>query len=420
MADTRAYVLPQALQARDNQSTKKEFDFPFGVRVANKVLHGYKDKKLEIESLIRRAQEKTGLVDFGTDFWRKPMQVAFDDINANTKFHPLGAFLYEQKVVQNLQNRLWAQHWIKKDSTIKKDLPPAVLITGLQRTGTTFMQRLLGSLPEFRGVMSWEIVNPVPTSDKKKYHGKKLSWFGHKALNYINPDFKAIHSLDHNSLDEEVVLLEHCFMSSILEAVFEVPNYSRWLEQQDQKPAYNDLKMWLQLLLWREPSQHYLLLKSPHHMEYLDDFNTVFPDTKIIHMHRDPKETMASYCSMMHYAKKMFQPHSVPDEIGRHWMRKNKRLVEKCEVYKQSHQDQFIDIRYKDLVKNPFVVARRIYEELDLKWTSKHTKAAEDYYAEHRKNKYGKHVYSLADYGLSDADIEKQFGFYYDRYSHML
>ena len=155
-------------------------------------------------------------------------------------------------------------------------------------------------------------------------------------------------------------------------------------------------------------------------MEYLDDFNAVFPGTKIIHMHRDPKETMASYCSMMHYAKKMFQPCSYPQEIGRHWMRKNRRLVQQCEIYKESHQDQFIDIRYKDLIKDPFVVARRIYEELDLTWTSEHTKAAEDYYTQHRKNKYGKHIYSLADYGLSAADIESQFDFYYDRYSHLL
>ena len=344
MADTQAYLLPQTFETSGTVDTKKVFDFPMGVRIANKILYAYRDKKIDAASLIDKAREKSGLDDFGSDFWRKPMEIIFKDINEHTTLHPLGAFLYEQKVVQNLQNRLWAQYWMKQDPSIQTALPPAVLITGLQRTGTTFMQRLLGSLPEFRGVMSWEIVNPVPTGKKKTYHGKKLSWFGHKALNYINPEFKAIHALDHNSLDEEVVLLEHSFMSSILEAVFNAPNYSRWLEQQDQKPAYNDLKMWLQLLLWREPAQHYLLLKSPHHMEYLDDFNAVFPGTKIIHMHRDPKETMASYCSMMHYAKKMFQPHSYPEQIGRHWMRKNKRLVERCEAYKVKHQDQFLSL----------------------------------------------------------------------------
>ena len=420
MAETQAYVLTEAFASSEEISSRKEFDFPFGVRLANKLLKGYANKTFEAEELIQKARDKAGLEDFGTEFWVKPFKVALADINNKTEFHPLGAYLYEQKVIQNIQNRLWAQYWIKQEPTITTDLPPAVLITGLQRTGTTFMQRLLGALPEFRGVLSWEIVNPVPTSTTKSYHGKKLSWFGHKALNYINPDFKAIHALDHNSLDEEVALMEHCFMSSIIEAAFNAPNYSRWLEKQDQKPAYHDLKMWLQLLLWREPAKKFLLLKSPHHMEYLDDFDMVFPGTKIIHMHRDPKETMASYCSMMHYAKKMFQPYSQPKEIGRHWLRKNTRLVEKCQDFKDRHPDQFIDIRYKDLVQDPIVVARRIYEELHLTWSKDHTTAAEVYIREHQKNKYGKHIYSLGDYGLTDEIIEQNFSFYYDRYSHML
>lgn len=404
----------------DARFKSSEFSFPIGVKIANTILASYVDRPLVIEELIKEAKETTGLSDFGTEFWRVPMAHAFKDINENTNFHPLGAFLYRKKVVQNLVNRLWAQYWIKEDSSINKDLPPTVLITGLQRTGTTFLQRLLGALPEFRGVISWEIVNPVPTSKKKTYHGKKLAWVGHKALNYINPEFKAIHALNHDSLDEEVALMEHCFMSSILEAIFDTPNYSRWLEEQDQIPAYEDLKMWLQLLNWRKPAEHYFLLKSPHHMEYLDDFSTVFPNTRIIHMHRDPVETMASYCSMMHYSKKMFQPSSKPYEIGEHWLRKNKRLVKYCQAYKDQNKHQFIDVKYKDLVKDPIVTAQSIYRELGLTWSEEHTTLAKAYCVEHKKNKYGKHVYNLEDYGLNERIIKQAFSSYYEQYEAYL
>ncbi len=417
-AEASLTIEPYMSQEAKLRSSK--FSFPIGVRVANKVLASYKDKELVVEDLIEQAIKKTGLDDFGTTFWKEPMSIAFADINEHTTFHPLGAYLYEKKVVQNLVNRLWAQYWIKQEPIITKSLPPTVLITGLQRTGTTFLQRLLGALPEFRGVISWEIVNPVPTSKKKTYHGKKLAWIGHKALNYINPDFKAIHALDHDSLDEEVALMEHCFMSSIIEAIFNTPVYSRWLEEQDQKPAYEDLKMWLQLLLWREPAKKFLLLKSPHHMEYLDDFSTVFPETKIIHMHRDPAETMASYCSMMHYSKKMFQDSSNPHAIGQHWLRKNKRLVKHCQAYKDKNQDQFIDVRYKDLVRNPIIAAQEIYKKLGLEWSDEHTTLAEAYCIEHKKNKFGKHTYSLDDYGLSEEIIKDEFRTYYDQYADYL
>ncbi len=404
----------------DARYKSSKFSFPIGVRIANAMLSSYANKPLVVEELIQEAKQSTGLTDFGTEFWREPMAHAFKDINEHTEFHALGAFLYRKKVVQNLVNRLWAQYWIKEDSTIQKELPPTVLITGLQRTGTTFLQRLLGALPEFRGVISWEIVNPVPTSKKKTYHGKKLAWVGHKALNYINPEFKAIHALNHDSLDEEVALMEHCFMSSILEAIFDTPNYCRWLEEQDQKAAYEDLKMWLKLLNWRKPAAHYFLLKSPHHMEYLDDFSAVFPDTRIIHMHRDPAETMASYCSMMHYSKKMFQPSSKPFEIGQHWLRKNKRLVKYCQAYKDDNSDQFIDIKYKDLVKDPILTAQDIYKELGLTWTKEHTRLAKAYCIEHKKNKYGKHVYNLEDYGLNERIIKEEFSSYYEQYKDYL
>ena len=402
--------------SRGARFKSESFSFPRGVKLANKLLAKYSNRTLVPEDLISRARKKSGLTDFGSDFWIEPMRVALQDINENTDFHPLGAFLYEQKVIQNLINRLWTQYWLKEDPSIQTSLPPSVLITGLQRTGTTFLQRLLGSLPEFRGVISWEIVNPVPLSKKKTYYGKYLAWISHKALNYINPEFKAIHAIDYNSLDEEVVLMDHCFMSSILEAAMTAPNYARWLEKQDQTPAYEDLKMWLQFLLWRQPANKYLLLKSPHHMEYLPAFSKVFPNTRIIQMHRDPVETMASYCSMMHFSKKMFQPSSNPLDVGEHWLRKNKRLVEHCEIYKEDHSDQFIDISYKDLVRDPIKVAQSIFEDLGLEWTEKHTRMANDYCAEHKKNKYGKHIYNLTDYGLNDDIVKDHFSSYRGKY----
>ncbi len=418
--DTQTSLTLEPFMSREARFKSGTFNFPIGVRLANKILSSYKHKDLVPEELIERAIKKSGLDDFGSDFWIEPMHQALGDLNRSTDFHPLGAFLYEQKVIQNLINRLWTQYWLKQDEEIDKPLPPAILITGLQRTGTTFLQRLLGSLPEFRGVISWEIVNPVPLSTKKTYYGKYLAWAGHKALNYINPEFKAIHAINYNSLDEEVVLMDHCFMSSILEAALTAPNYGRWLEQQDQKPAYNDLKMWLQFLLWRKPANKFLLLKSPHHMEYLEDFSTVFPNTKIIQMHRNPAETMASYCSMMHFSKKMFQPQSDPYVVGQHWLRKNKRLVQHCEVYKEKNQEDFIDICYKDLVRDPIKVAQGIYKQLNLVWTEEHTILSKKYCEEHKKNKFGKHVYNLTDYGLNNQIISENFGPYLEKYKDFL
>ena len=342
------------------------------------------------------------------------------DINAHTKFHNFGAFLYKRKIIANLENRLWSQHWLAQDDTIDRPLPPIVLVSGLQRTGTTFLQRLLGQLPEFRGILSWELLNPVPRSKKKTYYGKLQARIGHAALNYINPAFKTIHSVDAESLEEEVVLMDHTFMSSITETILEVPNYSRWLEQQNQNLAYQDLKMWLQFLMWRNRAQHHLLLKSPHHMEYMDQFVGVFPETKVITMHRTPVETIASFCSMVVSGKKMFQGSADLASIGQHWMRKNKRLVTRYMDYCSGDNREILDLAYDEFVKDPLTTLEEIYAFMDLQLTDQHIKIAEDFMAEHRRNRYGKHTYDLADYNLTPEQVEEHFSDYMSAYSQLM
>ena len=396
-----------------------EFSYPRGVHALNKLLSPYQ-RPLVVDDLLDVARQRAGLKDFGDPFFIEALTEVVNDVNNNTKFHPLGAFLYRNKITLNLVNRLWSQYWLKQDNTIQQELPPAILITGLQRTGTTFLQRLLGALPEFRGVISWEIVNPVPTSIKKNYYGKYKAWAAHKALNYINPNFKSIHAVNYNSLEEEVVLMEHCFMSSVLEAALTVPQYARWLEKQDQRPAYKDLQMWLQFLLWREPANKHLLLKSPHHMEYLDAFTEVFPNVKIIQTHRTPIKTLASFCSMVEEGVKIFQPKADLYQIGAHWLRKNKRLIDKSQEFKIRKPGYFTDIAYKELVANPIDIIKGIYDDLHLEWTSQHLVLVEAFLAKHKKNKYGKHSYSLEKYGLSAEIIQSTFKDYLENYKAYL
>lgn len=396
------------------------FTYPTGVNIINSLFKSWADEKFEVDELLSAAQEKAGLTDFGDDFFIEPMTQLLQDAAANTNFHPLGAFLLKKKVIINLVNRLWSQYWLKREPSIAKPLPPKVLITGLQRTGTTFLQRLLGALPEFRGVISWEVVNPVPKSSKKTYYGMYEAQLAHKAINFLSPEFKSIHSVKHDSLEEEVVLMDHAFASTATQSVLNVPNYAKWLEQQDQTRAYQDLKMWLQFILWREPAQKYMLLKSPHHMEYMDMFMSVFPDTKIIHTHRQPKETLASYCSMVMAGKKIFSDHADSYEIGRYWLQKDVRFVDKFLEYRSRNEEKFYDVAYKNLVNNPILIAKEIYVHLDLEWTDEHTSLATEFYKNHRKNKFGKHQYTIEDYGLTEAQVDQAFGGYIDQFKDHL
>ena len=101
------------------------------------------------------------------------------------------------------------------------------------------------------------------------------------------PDLVAMHPIEAEEADEEIMLLEHSFFSTNPEAFVNVPTFSAWLDQQDQTPGYRYLKKLLQVLQWQKSADHWLL-KSPIHLQSLDSLLSVFPDACIVQTHRDP------------------------------------------------------------------------------------------------------------------------------------
>src|SRR5262249_48955329 len=140
------------------------------------------------------------------------------------------------------------------------------------------------------------------------------------ALRVLAPEFFAVHPVESEAPEEDILLLDHAFMSQAPEAMLHVPTYARWLESQDLRPAYRFLRRALQVLAWQRGGA-YWVLKTPHHLEFLAELLAVFPDAVIIQTHRDPQATMGSFCSMVAHGRGLFSDVVDPREVGRHWLR---------------------------------------------------------------------------------------------------
>src|SRR6185503_18919343 len=127
---------------------------------------------------------------------------------------------------------------------------------------------------------------------------RALGKLSERTLAWLAPEFFAIHPVEADAAEEDVLLLDHSFTSQAPEATLHVPTYAAWLETQDLEPAYRYLARALKLLSWQKPRQFWVL-KTPHHMEYLDELFRVFPGATVIQTHRDPQKTMGSFCSMV-------------------------------------------------------------------------------------------------------------------------
>jgi hypothetical protein len=62
--------------------------------------------------------------------------------------------------------------------------------------------------------------------------------------------------------------------------------------------AYREYREYLQLLLSQRPADQ-LVLKCPENLWFLDALLEVFPDACVVWTHRDPYDTIASYCSLI-------------------------------------------------------------------------------------------------------------------------
>ena len=136
------------------------------------------------------------------------------------------------------------------------------------------------------------MLNPLPEPNEKQDNPRsriKKAKFAGRAMRYMAPEFFAVHPIEHDAPEEDIFLLDLSFMSQAPEATMHVPTYANWLENQDQTPAYEYMHKMLKLMHWQRTGTAWVL-KTPHHMEYLETILNVFPDVYVVQTHRDPKK----------------------------------------------------------------------------------------------------------------------------------
>jgi len=299
---------------------------------------------LEKDRLIDLARKRSGLKDFGQGYWEEPLDVLLRAMREEARLHPLGRFMMREQLVGRLMVRLQAEAWFRKHPEIlEQELLPVWLIAGLQRTGTTKLQRLLDADPANRSLYSWESMYPVPLNSDWQKREKRIpqTRTAERAMRFLAPDFFAIHPVEYLQPEEDVLLLDVSFMSTSAEAMMNVPSYAAWLEQADHRPAYEYEARLLKLLQWQRKGERWVL-KSPHHLEWLDVLCEVYPRVHIIWPHRPVHECVPSFMSMVAHGRAIFSREVDARAVGRHWLRKNARMLQKALAFREAQHRRFL------------------------------------------------------------------------------
>ena len=404
---------------------------PFPLGLVNSVGRGLAAaglmRPLTVESIIadaaRAADAPKGFRGL-TDDYREGLEVLVESIEREAGLNTLGRMIVRGRLTSTLRSRFGAELVFEADASIlDATLAPPVIITGLQRTGTTLLHRLMAADRRFRSLSSWEVLDPAPRRQggrRQEDPRLRAARRAEKGAAWMSPDFFAVHPIDHLAPEEDVLLLDATFKSQVAEAILRVPSYSLWLEKADSTPAYDFMRKLL-LLFQRSRRRPFWILKTPHHLEYLDILLKVFPDARVVQGHRDPSKTLGSFLSMVAHGHGMFTDSVDAPEIGCRWSRKCLRMVQKgmdvrTALPPAEESRRFLDVQFADLIRDPLQVLQEIYNFAGLEFDGEAEAAASRMLADHGRYRYGRHVYSLADFGTSPAEVRHDYDSYISRY----
>lgn len=375
------------------------------------------------------AQQKEDLFDWGPLPFEEPLTVLTDSY-ACTDLNDIGVHILRSGLVHSLRMRLRAQEWIRRYPEITREVIAApIVVVGMMRSGTTLLQRLLAADNRFHCAFGWEVVEVAPRLDydwsAREDPRIAVSEKREATSRELAPELFAIHPMYAREPEEEIVFLSDSFLSHVPESGAHVPKYRSWIDEQDFAPAYAYLHRMLQFLQWQKtragsgdlPAARWIL-KSPAHLGYLDTLRAQFPDLHVVHMHRDPRETIPSGASLNATLHAMHTDEVDRHRVGAEWLSRMGWANDRAMGTRDGWADESTrctDIEFTDAVSDPIGQVARVYDSIGVPLTSGAESAMRRWLVE-RPREPGRPPYRAADFGLSDDEIDERFAAYNSRF----
>jgi Sulfotransferase family len=373
---------------------------------------------LVADELIEAACKATGLTRFDSESFREGLGILLADFNRND-CPDSGVQRLRAQAVMALSNRLKTTAHLDAHPELKsRPIKRPVFVMGVPRTGTTLLSNLLAADRVHRSPLTWEIDDPVPPPSSATLYSdpralKRLE--AEKAMLAARPEAGKYYRNSAIYPNEDAFIMANDFKTVMWESRGKLPAYRDWIYSTDWTSAYEYHKQFLQVLQSEAPGTWNL--KLPSHALNVPTLLKTYPDARLVWTHRDPLTAVGSFCSLLSLAHQGFL-----GRVDHQWLGENcpwqaeqhaNRLMDARD---QVGEDRIIDVHYADLMRDPIRTMRTLYRGLGDEFTPRAEMGMRTWLADNPQDKFGRHEYQLAKFGLTPELVRPRFARYLARY----
>jgi Sulfotransferase family len=332
--------------------------------------------RLESDALCAEARHRTGLEYFGEPAVDPALTVLLNSLENEADLHLLGRFLIRVHLRDLLTTRLQlAKMWSEHTAAMAASrIQRPIFITGMPRSGSTFLHEVLAQDPANRAPRVWEVMFPVPLKSKLPTTADprvRKTEFYLRCFRCLAPGADSVYPMRAWTAHECVAIHSYTLLSDEFLSTCYVPSYEAFLHSVDLTPVYTWQKRFLQYLQLGFPERRWVL-KSPGHVYGLNELLAVFPDALVIRTHRDPIDVIKSQLRLTRLSEGLFARRREFNQLAK---REVRTVAEMSDQMLRFHYEQrldserFVDVTYRELITDPLAIVGRIYDRLGARLT---------------------------------------------------
>ena len=314
-----------------------------------------------------------------------------------------GRIAMRRDLVGKLANLLILDDLEAADPSIqKRPVRAPVFVTGLPRSGTSFLHALLAVNPTVRVPLAWQTAFPAPGHPSS---GPRSACSAHdrfawqlRLFGRLAPEVARLHPMSADGPQECTEIMAHVFRSLRFDTTHDVPSYRAWLDRAGHDAAYRFHRRFLQHL--QGTGEATWVLKSPDHVFALGSLRLVYPDARLVVVHRDPLHVLASVARLTEILRRPFARAVDRVAIGRQVLRDWSLGLRTILALPD---DACVHVRHADLVGDPVGTVAGLCARLGI---GADRGRMEAFVARRPRGGYGVNRYALEDYGVGPEALE--------------